>query len=179
MSDKRRRSTFRHHLVLTSAVSTAAFATLVGASLFIPLVAQLDRPDLDHQTAGGIAEHILYLHRSFWPVVLGSLLASVASGLLLYERMSGPLVRFLGVFRRISRGEIPDKITLRRVDYLVEEAAGLNEMIEALAERATERGASLARCQDLLADLEAFARDHSPQECRVLDQLREALKAVR
>ena len=178
MTPIRRRSTFRHHLILTSAASTAVFATLVGASLFVPLVAQLDRPDLDRQIAGGIAEHILYLHRSFWPVVLGALIASLASGLLLYQRMTGPLVRFVHAFGQISRGELPSKLILRRVDYLTDEAHALNAMIEALGERATAREAAVARCLDLLDDLAASASG-TGEGRRILDELQEALKGIR
>lgn len=176
MSDRRRRSTFRHHLVLTSVVSTLVFATLVGASLFIPLVTQLDRPDLDHQTAGGIAAHMLYLHQSFWPVVLGALLASVASGMLLYQRMTGPLVRFVDAFERISRGELPGPLRLRRMDYLTDEADALNRMIGALRQRALEREEALARCRELLDDLDRPRGDDG--ERRRVEELREALKAL-
>lgn len=178
MNAKRPRATFRQHLVLTSVASTAVFAALVGASLFIPLVAQLDRPDLDRQSAGGIAEHILYLHRNFWPVVLGALIASVASGLLLYQRMTGPLVRFMNAFAQISRGERPSKLTLRRVDYLTDEAHALNAMIEALGERAAAREAGLVRCLELVDDLAASASGTDDRR-RILDELRDALKGIR
>jgi methyl-accepting chemotaxis protein len=178
MSPRRRRSTFRQHLILTSAASTAVFTALVGASLFVPLVAQLERPDLDRQIAGGIAEHVLYLHRNFWPVVFGALIASVASGLLLYQRMTGPLVRFVQAFAQVSRGELPSKLILRRVDYLTDEAGALNAMIEALGERAAAREAALARCRELLDDLaaSAFATD---ERRRAIDELQEALKGIR
>jgi methyl-accepting chemotaxis protein len=176
MNPRRRRSTFRRHLILTSVASTAVFAALVGASLFVPLVAQLDRPDLDRQAAGGIAEHILYLHRSFWPFVFGALIASVGSGILLYERMTGPLVRFVHAFAQIARGELPAKLILRRVDYLGDEADALNAMIEALGERARAREAALAHCQELAGDL---ASAGSPEQRRLAGELQDALKGIR
>jgi methyl-accepting chemotaxis protein len=178
MTPRRRRSTFRRHLILTSAAATGVFAALVGASLFVPLVAQLDRPGLDRQIAGGIAEHILYLHRSFWPFVLGTLIASVGSGLLLYDRMTGPLVRFVHAFAQISRGELPSKLILRRVDYLGDEADALNAMIEALGERAAARESGLARCQELLSDLAAAASSNREQAALV-GEIQEALKGIR
>jgi hypothetical protein len=154
------------------------FAALVGASLFVPLVAQLDRPDIDRQIAGGIAEHILYLHRSFWPFVFGALVASVGSGLLLYQRMTGPLVRFVHAFAQISRGEVPSKLILRRVDYLVDEADALNAMIEAIGERVASREAGMTRCQDLISELAASAAGHREQ-VRLVGELQEALKGLR
>jgi hypothetical protein len=178
VSAERRRSTFRQHLVLTSVSSTAVFAGLVGASLFVPLVIQLDRSDLDRQTAGTIAEHILYLHRNFWPMVLGALLASAASGVLLYQRMTGPLVRFMHAFAQVSRGVLPSKLILRRLDYLTDEAHALNAMIDALGERAAARQAGLARGLELVDDLAACA-SRTDDERRILDDLREALKGIR
>jgi hypothetical protein len=176
MTPRRRRSTFRHHLILTSVACTAVFAALVGASLFVPLVVELDRPGLDHQIAGGIAEHILYLHRSFWPFVFGALIASAGSGMLLYERMTGPLVRFVHAFAQISRGELPPKLILRRIDYLGDETDALNAMIEALSVRASAREAALARCQELLSDLSAPGNG---EQARLIGELQEALKAFR
>lgn len=176
MSEVRRRSTFRTHLILTSVASTGVYAGLIAASLFVPLVAQLDRPGLDTQAAGGIAEQILFLHRNFWPVVLGSLIASIGSALLLYQRMTGPLVRFLHAFRQIARGEVPKPLTLRRIDYLTDEAAVLNEMVEALRVRDGERRAALARCAELLDDLSATSSQAEREP--IVEALRDALKGV-
>jgi methyl-accepting chemotaxis protein len=177
MTTARDIGTFRLHLVLTSVAATAVFAALVGASLFIPLVTQLDRTELDSQLAGGIAEHILFLHQNFWPVVLGSLLASIASGMLLYSRMVAPLVRFQRTFEAIAKGDLPQPLTLRRVDYLGAEAESLNSMVSALRERTAERVAALAACHELLDDLTAGAGE-SAELNAILDELRAALKAV-
>ena len=135
MESLRTHNTFRMHLVLTSAISTLAFAALTAASLFVPLAAQLDRPDLDPVMMGGISQHFLDLHRAFWPVVLGSLLASILSALLLFQRMAGPLKRFVSIFESIARGDVPPPITIRRADYLTEETAALNRMLTALRSR--------------------------------------------
>lgn len=134
MQPLRTRNTFRMHLILTSALATLAFGALTGASLFVPLAVQLDRHDLDPALMGGIAQHFLDLHRAFWPVVLGSLIASILSGMLLFQRMAGPLKRFVHIFESIERGELPPPITIRRADYLTAETAALNRMLLALRE---------------------------------------------
>jgi methyl-accepting chemotaxis protein len=177
MTTSRNLGTFRQHLILTSVTSTAVFAGLVGASLFVPLVTQLDRTDLDSQFAGGIAEHILYLHRNFWPVVLGSLLASIASGMVLYYRMTSPLVRFQRIFHEIARGVFPETITLRKTDYLGDTAESLNRMVETLREGAVGRATALAGCQELLDEILTDAVHQGGQRAR-LEELRDALKSV-
>jgi hypothetical protein len=136
---RRTRNTFRIHLILTSAIATLAFGALTGASLFVPLMVQLDRHDLDPSIMGGISQHFLDLHRAFWPVVLGALIASILSGMLLFQRMAGPLKRFMSIYESIERGEVPPPITIRRLDYLTTETAALNRMLVALREARTQR----------------------------------------
>src|SRR5574338_324645 len=102
MNTPRTRNTFRMHLMLTCGISTLAFGALIGASVFVPLAAQLDRRDLDPAMMAGIAQHFLDLHRAFWPVVLGSLIASVLSSMLLFQRMTSPLQRFVQVFELVA-----------------------------------------------------------------------------
>ncbi len=177
MDEKRQRKTFRHHLVLTSALSTSVFAILVAASLFFPLASQLDRSDLGPGVAGGLAEHFLYLHMSFWPVVAGALIASIVSGMLLYQRMTGPLARFIGVFRRVSGGDVPGPLTLRRADYLSIEAEELNRMLEGLAELAADREARASRCEVLLDEMASL--DLGERGRTLVAELLDALKGVR
>jgi len=145
MSPQRTRNTFRAHLILTCAISTLSFGALIGASVFVPLAVQLDRPDLAPDVTAGIAQYFLDLHRAFWPVVLGALIASILSGMLLFQRMTGPLQRFVGVFESIARGDVPPPLTIRRLDYLTAEAEALNRMLEALREARADRGSDTAR----------------------------------
>lgn len=144
MHPPRTRNTFRAHLILTCAISTLSFGALVGASVFVPLAVQLDRPDLDPTLMAGIAQHFLDLHRAFWPVVLGALIASILSAMLLFQRMTGPLQRFVHIFESIARGEVPPPITIRRLDYLTAETAALNRMLEVLRESRVRRDSDTA-----------------------------------
>lgn len=177
MAGARTRNTFRVHLILTSAIATSAFGVLVGASLFIPLAVQLDRPDIDPDMAGGIAAHFLYLHASFWPVFAGSLAASVLSAMLLFQRMTGPLVRMRRVFGRVAEGRVPMPITIRSYDYLSDETRALNGMLEALADRDAERAAGAARCEELVDEL--TSEPLGDRGRALVSELREALKVVR
>jgi len=144
MHPQRTRNTFRIHLVLTSAIATLSFALLTGTSIFVPLAVQLDRHDLDPTSMGVIAQHFLDLHRAFWPVVLGALIASILSGMLLFQRMTDPLKRFVHIFESIERGDVPPPITIRHLDYLTAETAALNRMLAALREARTRRDSDTA-----------------------------------
>ena len=138
-SEQRTRSTFRLHLLVASTTTTLAFIAVIALSLFLPLASHLDRQDISAAVTAGIAEHFLYLHSAFWPVALCSLAGCVASALLLYRKMTGPLNRFVACFEQIGRGEIPQAIVIRTTDYLSGEADSLNEMLAILRDRERER----------------------------------------
>ncbi len=144
MHPPRTRNTFRAHLVLTCALSTLSFGALIGASVFVPLAVQLDRADLDPSVMSGIAQHFLDLHRAFWPVVLGALIASILSGMILFQRMTGPLQRFVDIFESIERGDVPPPLTIRRLDYLTAETDALNRMLAVLREARDGRDSEAA-----------------------------------
>ena len=51
------------------------------------------------------------------------------------HKFCGPLVNFSNTFRKISQGDLTRKIFLRRHDFLKNEAAQVNGMIDSLSER--------------------------------------------
>lgn len=177
MSTRRSLSTFRLHLVLTTTGVAVTFALVIAAAIFAPLVSQLDRGDLDRAALAGVADTILRLHTSYWPVVAVILAATVASALLLFRRMTSPLVRFVRVFEALSRGETPTAVRIRRVDYLHREAECLNRMLSALGERATARERACVRIEEALAEIEACALE--PKAAAAVEQGREGLRALR
>lgn len=149
-------STFRLHLLGLCVTSTLCFVGVIATSLFVPLAMQLDRPELAPEIAGGIAEHFLYVHSAFWPVVVCSLGSTVLSALVLYRKLTRPFVRFVRSFDEVARGEsLPAPITLRRTDYLTAEVDALNRMVDALRDRAAKRETALAELDALQEALEA------------------------
>ena len=98
---------FRLHLVLTSLGTTVCFLFVVTAALFAPLMARMDIDQVSLEVAGGIAAQVLYLHETFWPVVLASLCGVVGSANYLYGRFTSPLVRFVRAFDAIAAGRTP------------------------------------------------------------------------
>lgn len=169
-------NTFRIHLALTSAIVTASFALVIGAALFAPLAAQMDQGGLERAALAGVAEYLLHLHASYWPVVTAMILASITAGLMLFRRMAAPLVRFVRVFEAVSRGDLPGAVRVRRLDYLNPEAAAMNAMVASLAERAEAQRSSLARLEAAIEELEGC--DPEPKAAARLTEIRDALGAL-
>ena len=62
-------------------------------------------------------------------LILFSLLYQV----MINHKLCGPLVNFSNTFRKISQGDLTRKIFLRRYDFLKNEAAQVNDMINSLS----------------------------------------------
>lgn len=153
VSESKTIDTFRTHLLVATTISTACFVAVSALLVFMPLVMHLNRTDLQDPAMQGIADHLLYLHGAFWPVVMGSLISCVASALLLYRKMVGPLVQYLRCFEALERGDSPDPIVIRKSDYLSDETEALNRMLVALAERAGSRANSLAEVESIAGEI--------------------------
>ncbi len=171
-------STFQLHLVLTLGVLAGAFCLTIGLSIFVPLAIQLGRSDLDPHVVGGIGRHALDMHATFWPMVLVCLAGSVAGGMLLYRRMTSPLIRFLRAFEEVRRGEVSEPIVIRKRDYLNREADALNQMLSALATRAQERDRVVEKLLRVADDLPATA-SLGIESTELLRELRDLAKALR
>jgi hypothetical protein len=169
--------TFRWHLVLTSVCVAIVFAVIAATTLFVPLFVHLDGNEFTSEEMGGIAGYILHLHATFWPVVAGSLLASVASGILLFERMRSPLVRFVAAYAELEAGRIPRQLEIRTRDYLQDEADALNRLIGAERCRRAALLREIERLHHALA--EASQGDPSAKSRQALAEAEEAVEALR
>lgn len=168
------RRTFQLHLILTSASVSVAFAVVIALAIFVPLAVQLQRTDLDPEAMGGVARFALDLHASFWPVVLVCMIGSVVSGMLLYRRMTRPLIRFVRVFEAVARGDEPRPLRIRDHDYLSAEADALNHMVERVVERGAARRRIARDLQRIADDLEAAV----PIDIEAAELLRELRHAA-
>lgn len=62
------------------------------------------------------------------------LLISLIYQILINHKFCGPLVNFSNTFKKISQGDLTRKIYLRRYDFLKNEAAQVNDMIDSLSD---------------------------------------------
>lgn len=113
-----------------------AFMVMIGLALFLPLVVALSnkQPEL----AEAAAEQFLLLHHAFWPAVLISMILLSVHAILVSHRFAGPLYRHKMVYKEIAAGRIPRPFTARKGDFLSQESAALNGMIEGLRTRVAE-----------------------------------------
>ncbi|MCA9505848.1 MAG: hypothetical protein KC616_22335 [Myxococcales bacterium] len=168
-----RRRVLRRDLILTGSIVTACFAVIIALSVFVPIAAQLSATSVDSEMAFGLAEHFLFLHAALWPVIVLSLVASVVSGHLLYQRMRSPLIRFVRCYDEVAAGQTPAPIRIRQGDYLTGEAEALNDMLAALRRERAAVEAARER-------LEAFWPELARQEVApdALEELQEIAKAL-
>lgn len=175
----RRRETLRTHMILTGVTATAAFAAVIATSLFAPVIAHFENADLSLEARAGLADHILYLHSGFWPVVCVALISSIVSAVVLFQRMSAPLVRMVRAMRSIESGRVPKRIVIRRADYLQDEARALNDMMESLRGRWAGLHETEVRLREAIGELAEHDSDLPPSLQPALDALGKSATELR
>ena len=66
--------------------------------------------------------------------LIAVLLISLIYQMMINHKFCGPLVNFSNTFKKISQGDLTRKIFLRRYDFLKNEAAQVNDMIDFLSD---------------------------------------------
>jgi len=66
--------------------------------------------------------------------LIAVLLVSLIYQMIISHKFCGPLVNFSNTFKKVIQGDLTRKIFLRRYDFLKNEAAQVNDMIDALSE---------------------------------------------
>ncbi len=79
------------------------------------------------------AQTFLVLIKRLVPGLIGMFVLAFIHQALITHRICGPLVNFTHTFQRLSRGDLSQKTTLRKGDYLKEECRKINLMIEHFA----------------------------------------------
>jgi len=157
---RRRKFVIRKKLqygLLAATFSYIALVVLVIAiSLFLPLMLDMGRIEGSTDRTALAARFILYLHSNFWPPALFALAAIALHSIMTSHRIAGPLHRILLFSRDLTKGKIPQRINLRKGDYLHEEVDEINRAAEALRVR-------LREIDDIREDLEQCIVRHKDQ----------------
>lgn len=177
MRTRRSLTSFRLHLVLTSALVVISFACVAAVLTFVPLFAAFDSMELGSDSSAEIAAYLIRTHESFWPVIGGAVIASVASGMVLFRRMRSPLARFSRVYQQLAAGGTPGPIRIRRLDYLQDEADELNRLLDAIRQRTSEEQRQVARIEESLRELDACELE--PKAAAAIEEIRDALAPLR
>jgi methyl-accepting chemotaxis protein len=155
---------FRAHLMWVVTGTSAALLVVSSLVILLPLFLRFEGGPATPEELGRLADRILALHETLWPVVVMCLVAVMASSWLLYQRMVSPLVRFVQVFDAVRDGQIPGPVRLRGADYLTREADALNEMTAALRERCVQLAAARMRLCEPIEELAEWAATHGDEE---------------
>lgn len=103
MKTRRSLETFRLQLVSTATLTVIAFACVAAVLTFVPLFAYFDSMELGSDSSAEIAAYLIRIHESCWPVIWGAVIASITSGMVLFQRMRSPLARFASVYHQLAR----------------------------------------------------------------------------
>ena len=122
------------------------------SAVFLPLIFRLGSDALPFAERQAVADQFLSLHAHLWPAVLVLFFLLSAHSVFVSHRIAGPLVRFRKVLGAVAAGDLSVRLTLRKKDYLVKEAAMIETMITAL------RG-KIGRVKERCSDLDALAEE--------------------
>ena len=134
------------------------FLVVIGSILFIPVMIELDRVDYASDQAVQAASKIMYLHSKFWPAVIFALIVIALHSIRTSHKIAGPLYRFDRLFESMKEGNLSQKISLRKGDYLINEMDNINEMLESLQIRVQEiknaqtgLNVAISECKDVVS----------------------------
>jgi methyl-accepting chemotaxis protein len=165
---RRRRFLINRPLQLTllwnSLLHVILFVTVTAVALFVPSMIELRSIEDYSQNKLEAANHLLYLHDYFWPAVLFVLIVIFLTSIRTSHKIAGPLFRFNRTFEAIGKGELPSAIRIRKGDFLVEEAKGINRMLEGLRENVRAVQEAQAALQKAISECEQTAKQSSPTE---------------
>ena len=125
---------FQIRFVLGQLAWLGGFLIVFLVLLFGPLVQPMFR---EGATAAQLeaANQFLALHRVLWPALAAFLLGLAFVYVRMAHRVAGPLYRFKAVFAEVAGGRLTSRVRLRPKDYLLEEAAALDVMIQSMRAR--------------------------------------------
>jgi methyl-accepting chemotaxis protein len=95
------------------------------------------------------------LHDSIWPAFPIALTLIVLHSVFFSHRIAGPLYRFRSVFKSISQGDLTVTTSIRKRDYLQQEAGSLGEMVGELRSKLTRIESDCSALRELVGELKS------------------------
>jgi methyl-accepting chemotaxis protein len=125
----------QYRLMIYNGIYLLIVILAIGAGLFLPLFLELSNPNLSIAQQGEVANKIFYLHSRLSPILLLVFLILIAHSVVVSHRIAGPLYRFKATFNQVAQGDLSRVTKIRKGDFLLNEQAKIEEMIEALRSR--------------------------------------------
>ncbi|MFQ5848368.1 MAG: hypothetical protein ACE5IQ_11950 [Candidatus Methylomirabilales bacterium] len=132
---KRRRiliDRFQYRLLVINLLYSLTIVLIFAATLFLPLILQLESGTLSIMEQGEVATQFLSLHARVWPALFVIFALLALHSIVVSHRIAGPLYRFRNIFRAVGEGDLSVRANLRKRDYLGKESDSLNAMITRL-----------------------------------------------
>ncbi|MEZ6038346.1 MAG: hypothetical protein R3F29_12755 [Planctomycetota bacterium] len=162
------------HALLYGAMVIALFC----GGVFAPVLWQLGARD--HAVSYEAATVMLYMHESFWPIVLLCAVAVTIGSVRFSHRIAGPLVRYKRNLRMLAEGKLTPALRTRNGDLLQDEVAALNGAMKGVATRVDAmRSAQLALRRELTIVLDGCDAETRQRLVPLVDACDELELAVR
>lgn len=105
----------------------------LAAFLFVPDIIRLQDESLAFHARAEAADKMLTLHARVWPAIFLVICLVALHSFRFFHRLIGPLHRFRQVYEQVRNGDLNLKVKIRKKDYLHQDEAALNDMLETLS----------------------------------------------
>lgn len=105
----------------------------LAAFMFVPDIIRLQDQSLAFHARAAAADKMLTLHARVWPAILLVICLVALHSFRFFHRLIGPLYRFRQVYEQVRNGDLNLRVKIRKKDYLHEDEAALNHMLETLS----------------------------------------------
>ncbi len=155
---------FQYSLLIISFFYLLLFLVVVGSTLFVPLMIELDQAHEYSEQAFQAASKILYLHTRFWPAAFLALIVITLHSIRTSHKIAGPLYRLNLLFKAMKEGNLPKPIHTRKGDYLSREVELVNDMLKALHVKVKETQEAHACLNEAISECKNAAGHASKEE---------------
>ena len=172
---KRRRfivAPFQYQLLGVYVIYLLIILFVFAATVFVPLMVQIDNSSLSFDEKSQVADQFLVLHHRLWLPLLIVFVLLVVHSVIISHRIAGPLYRIRRILKSVGRGDFTVRTTIRSNDYLMKEAEVVNEMAEMLSEKIKDirrkSGEASATLADLRRSIDSASLDEMEQKLEEL-----------
>ena len=138
-------------------------AGVLVLALFIPDFIRLNDQNLSIEVRAVAANDILMLHSRVWPVIFAMLCLIGLHSIRVFNRFVGPLYRFTVTFKDVQKGNLDNRIRLRKKDFLLKEADVINDMLDVINQKVNDIQLKGQYALELLSKLELEKQEDGAQ----------------
>jgi len=161
----------QYRLLIAGIIYFATVVFVFACGVFIPVIIQLESGGVSYEALEA-ANHFLVLHERVWPPLILAFILLIVHSIMNSHRIAGPLYRIRTVLNSVGSGDLTQKITLRKKDYLKKEADNVNTMVTSLREKIDRlQSHSTAASDDLTALKQSLQSGSSEAIRRQTDRL--------